>query len=46
MLLFLKLKKYIFLDTLIQKMLFLIIKINIFWADLTDISAKKKHWWD
>ena len=31
-----------FLDTLIQKMCFLITKINIFRGELTDISAKKE----
>ena len=35
----LKLKKV--LDTLIQKLFFLIIKINNFWGDRTDISAKQ-----
>ena len=30
----------LFLDTLNQKIYFLIIKINIFWGDLSDISAK------
>ena len=36
-----KIKKY-FLDTLIQKIFFQIIKINIFWGELTDNSAVKE----
>ena len=31
---------YLFLDTLTQQIIFLIIKINIFWGDLSGISAK------
>ena len=31
-----------FLDTLIQKIFVYIIKINIFWGELTDNSAKKE----
>ena len=32
---------YYFLDTLTQKIYFLVIKINNFWGDLSGISAKK-----
>ena len=39
---FFKIKLNIFLDTLIQKIFFQIIKINNFRDDLTDISAKKE----
>ena len=31
-----------FLDTLIQKIFFCIIRINIFWGELADNSAKKE----
>ena len=31
---------YLFLDTLTQQIVFLIVKINIFWSDLSGISAK------
>ena len=45
---FFKIKLNIFLDTLIQKMYFLIMKIFFFWGQLTDISSKLEAlvlWW-
>ena len=38
---FSKLNEMIFLDTLILKIFFYIMKINNVWGDLSDISAKK-----
>ena len=40
---FFKIKLIFFLDTLILKIFFKIIKINNFRVDLSDISAKKLH---
>ena len=38
---FFKIKLFIYLDTMILQILFLIVKINILLGDLSDISAKK-----
>ena len=42
--LFFKSKLNVFWDTSILELNILIVKINIFWGDLSDVSAKKIHW--
>ena len=42
MLLFSKLNKTVFLDTLIQKIFFEIIKINVFGGELSDVLVKTR----
>ena len=37
-------KSKCFLDTLIHVFFLVDNEINIFWGDLTNISAEKKHW--